>query len=696
MALPRRSAASSASSGPSAPTSGYADVVELDRYKLVCNIGKGSFGVISKVQRVEDGKEFAMKQLDYSKMTDKDRKQILAEVAILESLKHRNIVQLIQKIKDPKNERIYIVMEYCTSGDLGSLIRKAQRTGQPIHEDKIWNIFLQITLALHHCHWPAERPAQGQRAGRPSGGSDKSDVPRYQVLHRDLKPENVFLSDDFVKLGDFGLSKDMGNSAFTSTYVGTPLYMPPEILAENRYDTKSDIWSLGCLVYEMCALTSPFSTAQTQAELIQMVKSGKLPALPGHISPALTRVIKAMLTLNPVRRPSTKDLLEMDEMKLHRKLFTVQNQTSILATRKGEIKEYEERLMARSQALEEREKSLAAREANLSAREAAFALKDEEIRETQKKINQAVETLRGQWDKLREEKEKNQESIGMGLPVLIENQPPPIRRASTAPSRPLLEERATMPLPPISRLSRAPASYDDTPSKIPLASPTAIEHNFKPQSTPLRRNATKSLAHNQPAHSMNNPSWSENTPARRIFRHNVRTSIGSPHELYSEDISMAIATPLPSTISNFIPRTRKSSMVPTTSQESALSDYSEDNNKPLVERTLIPGPMFSYKDIATPIKWTLEDPDLPSPFLRRPSSAPLEEQPRQPLGAISVQTIIPLQNQNQNQSQNQTQGQGQGKGKGGLPTIRSKSGGLNLHQHVLKVNAATAEAKRMR
>ena len=61
-------------------TSGYADVAELDRYKLVSNIGKGSFGVISKVQRVDDGREFAMKQLDYSKMTDKDRKQILAEV----------------------------------------------------------------------------------------------------------------------------------------------------------------------------------------------------------------------------------------------------------------------------------------------------------------------------------------------------------------------------------------------------------------------------------------------------------------------------------------------------------------------------------------------------------------------------------------------------------------------------------------
>ena len=172
----------------------------------------------------------------------------------------------MQKIADPRNERIYIVMEvrkpvfgrahqcfactykmfwsinhilgcytqldpiwcetclltstqYCTSGDLGSLIRRTQRNGGCLHEDKIWNIFLQITLALDHCHWPADRRklANGRMAnvaGSPEGTT------HTQVLHRDLKPENVFLSGDFVKLGDFGLSKDMAGSAFTSTYVG--------------------------------------------------------------------------------------------------------------------------------------------------------------------------------------------------------------------------------------------------------------------------------------------------------------------------------------------------------------------------------------------------------------------------------------------------------------------------------------------
>lgn len=103
-------------------------------------------------------------------------------------------------------------------------------------------------------------------------------------------------------------------------------------------------------------------------------------------------------------------------MKLHRKLFTVQNQASILQTRKGEMKEFEERLFARSGELDGREKAVAAREASLQAREAACALKEEEVRETQKKLNQAVETLRGQWDRLREEKDRSTGGIGLGLP----------------------------------------------------------------------------------------------------------------------------------------------------------------------------------------------------------------------------------------------------------------------------------------
>ncbi|ODN81535.1 hypothetical protein L202_01955 [Cryptococcus amylolentus CBS 6039] len=718
MALPRRSAAPP----PMAmPITGYADVAELDKYKLVSNIGKGSFGVISKVQRVSDGKEFALKQLDYSKMTDKDRKQILAEVAILESLKHRNIVQLIQKIKDPKNERIYIIMEFCTSGDLGTLIRRAQRNNSSIPEDKIWNIFLQIVLALHHCHWPTER--QVKSGGRTSSAPVMPDGgARYQVLHRDLKPENVFLSDEFVKLGDFGLSKDMGTASFTSTYVGTPLYMPPEILAENRYDTKSDIWSLGCLVYEMCALNSPFSNAQTQQELITMVKSGKIPPLPSHYSPALRSVIKAMLTLNPTKRPSTKDLLETSEMKLHRKLFTVQNQTSLLFAKRDELKHFEDQIRSRSLALDTRETDLASRLASLEAREQLCEKREEEGKETQRRLNLAAESLRGQWERFREEKEQLEKEMrereerartGMGLGLVdVPDEKCQPRSGLTQVSRPPLEERNTLPTSASARFSRL---YMDTPSKIPLptaiASPTPIDGRFgalnlQPRpATPLRRAATKSMgnlaaaaraqATEQEEQSQQRTGgaseWngaSQATPARQHnFQRNQRTSIGSPSELqsvYCEDVSMVSAVPSP-----WLVRPRRSSIAPPTFHSEHSSDSGAEVNtatRPAPPPpTLIPGPSsgFVWKEAATPAKWQADDPDLPSPFLRRPISAPAQPQllpattsERQPLGAINPQ-------------QSTSSGPTSGTASGGLKKIpRSKSG--NLHQHVLKHNAVMA------
>ncbi|ORX40631.1 kinase-like domain-containing protein [Kockovaella imperatae] len=719
MAIPRRSATAC---GPSVTFSGggYADIAELDKYKLVSNIGKGSFGVISKVQRIEDGKEFAMKQLDYSKLTDKDRRQILAEVAILESLKHRNIVQLVQKIKDPKNERIYIVMEYCTSGDLGTMIRKAQKSGQPLNEDRIWNIFLQITLALHHCHWPAERPSSARQSGRTSTAA-ADNVPRYQVLHRDLKPENIFLSDEFVKLGDFGLSKDMGNSAFTSTYVGTPLYMPPEILAENRYDTKSDIWSLGCVVFEMCALSSPFSTAQTQAELIAMVKSGRLPPLPSSISPELTQVVKAMLTLNPAKRPTTKDLLELSEMKMHRKLFTVQNQAALIVSRREELRQLEERLKARAASLDEKEKHLAAMEASLLARAHELGTREEETRETKRRLNAAAEQLRDHWDRMREENDRTRDSLGM--PMLGASDAPSMsRRGSLAPSRPAIEERNSAPvISATGRHSKAAvqstiSAYDDTPSKIPFLSNASGHSGDRPGSraaTPLRRNATKSMGNLGSQYRMDQARH-EGTPARQVLPHfgaKQRSSIGSPSDVrMDQDISMAspassaFMSPVP-----YMPRPRRSSIAPSaystqsssrppstsTSTDSITSaDHTENDrrshesneNVPVVPPTMIPGPAsFVYREAATPAKWGAEDPDLPSPFIRRMPTAPARLQQngdqyvqqgiiptRQPLGSIDVQPSVGV-------------GIGHITGNKKAPP-RSRSG--TLHQQVLKSNAA--------
>src|SRR5438552_18476365 len=95
----------------------------------------------------------------------------------------------------------------------------------------------------------------------------------------------VFLgADNSVKLGDFGLSKIMQSHDFASTYVGTPFYMSPEICAAERYTLKSDIWSLGCIIYELCSREPPFN-AKSHFQLVQRIKEGKIAPLPAVYSP---------------------------------------------------------------------------------------------------------------------------------------------------------------------------------------------------------------------------------------------------------------------------------------------------------------------------------------------------------------------------------------------------------------------------
>ncbi|CAE6499283.1 unnamed protein product [Rhizoctonia solani] len=219
----------------------------LDDYEAGDVIGNGSFGLIRKVRRKADGALFARKELNFERMTERDRKQIVAEVNILKDLKHDHIVRYHDRYVDRDNGILYILMEYCGGGDLSGAIKQMRRQNKHIAEDTVWSYFAQILLALHHCHFPNSKPStEGSNLVQPR--------PTQQILHRDLKPENVFLdSEGYVKLGDFGLAKQIGYATFTQTYVGTPYYMSPELINEKQYDTKSDIWSLGCLIYELCA-----------------------------------------------------------------------------------------------------------------------------------------------------------------------------------------------------------------------------------------------------------------------------------------------------------------------------------------------------------------------------------------------------------------------------------------------------------
>jgi serine/threonine protein kinase len=138
------------------------------------------------------------------------------------------------------------------------------------------------------------------------------------IIHRDLKPENVFLTNgSTVKLGDFGLSKLLSAHDFASTYVGTPFYMSPEICSSERYSGKSDIWSLGCIMYELCTLEPPFN-ARSHLELIQKIRLGKVKPLPSRYSKELGMIIATCLRVNPDERPDTAQMLQTNGIKFAR------------------------------------------------------------------------------------------------------------------------------------------------------------------------------------------------------------------------------------------------------------------------------------------------------------------------------------------------------------------------------------------
>ncbi|TCD61510.1 G2-specific serine/threonine protein kinase [Steccherinum ochraceum] len=350
-------------------------------YEPLDVIGNGSFGIIRKVKRKSDGVVFARKELNFERMTERDRKQIVAEVNILKDLHHEHIVRYHDRYVDRDAGILYIVMEYCGGGDLSTVIKQAHRSGRPIPEDTIWSYFMQILLALNHCHHPNGH-GRSNSTGSVSNGEDGKER-RPQILHRDLKPDNVFLDEsNTVKLGDFGLSKALGQTTFANTYVGTPYYMSPELMQEKAYDSKSDIWSLGCVIYELCALKPPFAEAKTHSELSILIRNGRIPPLPKGYSPALTSVIKAMLNLNPAMRPSASQLLQHERLTLAHKVSETEK---LLAT----VKAHKMTVQAKERDLLAREALFAEREAQLQQ---AVSQKDAELASLRSLLAQAEET----------------------------------------------------------------------------------------------------------------------------------------------------------------------------------------------------------------------------------------------------------------------------------------------------------------
>lgn len=254
----------------------------MDKYIKVQKIGEGSFGKAFLVKDKENSQQYVIKEINISKMSNKEREESRREVAVLANMKHPNIVLYRESFEE--NGCLYIVMDYCEGGDLFKKIN-AQK-GVLFSEDQILDWFVQICLALKHIH-------------------DR------KILHRDIKSQNIFLTKDgTIQLGDFGIARVLNSTVeLARTCIGTPYYLSPEICQNRPYNNKSDIWALGCVLYEMCTLKHAFE-AGNMKNLVLKIISGSFPPVSVHYSYDLRNLLSQLFKRNPRDRPSVNSILE--------------------------------------------------------------------------------------------------------------------------------------------------------------------------------------------------------------------------------------------------------------------------------------------------------------------------------------------------------------------------------------------------
>ncbi|XP_067915905.1 serine/threonine-protein kinase Nek10 isoform X2 [Heterodontus francisci] len=267
----------------------------IGNYAILDYLGSGAFGNVFKVRKYSGQNLLAMKEVNlHNPAFGKDKKdrdssveKIVSELTIIrEQLHHPNVVRYYKTFVE--NDRLYIVMELIEGAPLGEHFNSLKEKQQVFTEERIWNIFIQICLALRYLH------------------------KEKRIVHRDLTPNNIMLGEqDKVTITDFGLAKQKQENSKMTSVVGTILYSCPEIVKSEPYGEKADIWAAGCILYQMATLNPPFYSSNMLSLATKIVEAAYEPVPEGLYSHKVLETIKSCLTSDSEARP---DVVEVSAM----------------------------------------------------------------------------------------------------------------------------------------------------------------------------------------------------------------------------------------------------------------------------------------------------------------------------------------------------------------------------------------------
>ncbi|KAM6910481.1 serine/threonine-protein kinase Nek10 [Xenentodon cancila] len=284
----------------------------INSYSILDHLGSGAFGSVFKVQKQSSQNLLALKEVNLhnpafgrnKKSRDTNVEKIISELTIVkEQMMHPNIVKYYKTFLE--GEKLYIVMELIEGVPLAEHLNSLKQKQQQLTEDRIWKVFIQMCLALRYLH------------------------KEKRIVHRDLTPNNIMIGEkDKVTITDFGLAKQKQENSKLTSVVGSILYSCPEVVKNEPYGEKADVWALGCILYQMAALQPPFYSSNMLSLASKIVEAFYEPITEGAFSDRVTEMIRWCLSPDPDQRPDIvavssriSDLM----MRMMDGLYTTQN-----------------------------------------------------------------------------------------------------------------------------------------------------------------------------------------------------------------------------------------------------------------------------------------------------------------------------------------------------------------------------------